>query len=83
MRLEFQDLVGNVPHGHLMGGVRKDDLTPEELQSLEDIIRASINDVVCVDEVPELNANGILKSQDKMQDVIDDADKFLSHRCNQ
>ena len=49
---------------------------------VDDLIRASIFDIVRSDEVADLINEGIFKEEDDIFELIENAEKFLPHRCN-
>ena len=61
--------------------VNWDNLSDEEKKFMDDLIRASVVDVVRTDEVNHLIEHGLLESMDDLKEVLDDAEKVLGHRC--
>ena len=61
-RIEYQKDRGNISHTHLMAKIVWEKLSAEEKEFLNDLIRASVIDVVRVDEVQKLIEHGIIKS---------------------
>lgn len=82
VRHEYQKDRGNLSHIHLILEVKWKDLSPEEEGFVEDLIRASILDIVRTEEVESLINEGIFKSLEEYHKMIKYAMKFLPHRCH-
>ena len=81
-RIEYQKDKGNLSHTHLMAKVNWEKLIIEEKEFLDDLICASILDVVRVDEVDHLIDHGIIESSNELDDIIADAATVLGHKCS-
>ena len=81
-RDEFQDNVGNLPHVHALLCLKETMDTNEGREFLQNLIRASIGDIVREDEVDEYVQEGILESYDDYIDMMMDASTILQHKCS-
>ena len=81
-RKEYQKDKGNVSHIHLMLKLNWDKLSSEEKKFINDMIRASVIDVVRVDEVNHLIEHGLMKSVVDLEEIVEDASKILGHHCS-
>jgi hypothetical protein len=81
-RHEFQSTVGNLPHIHAMLKVKWENLSQEERECVNDCIRASVLDIVRVDEVQRHVDEGLFKHPSDLKNVIDIAMAVLPHKCN-
>ena len=82
LRKEFQKLRGNVWHGHMMVRVKWEALTADEKDFVENLIRASIFDIVRPDEIGKYIDEGIFEDEEDVYFMFKDAETFLPHRCN-
>lgn len=82
-RDEYQAEVGNLPHIHLMLSINWEKLNQSQKDSINDLIRASVCNIVRHDEVDQLIEEGLLESVDDVEDVENDGKIILPHRCNQ
>ena len=80
-RDEYQDEEGNLPHIHMIIAVKTWEMDEEQLQNLEELIRASPGTIIRQSEVEKLLEEGIIKSYDDVQDVEMDAEQKLGHTC--
>jgi len=62
--------------------VNRDKLSDEEKLFLEDLIRASVIDIVRVDEVDKMIDHGLMDSIVDLDSVIEDGKKILGHHCS-
>ena len=83
VRYEYQKDTGNLSHIHLILQVKWDELTSEEKEFMQDIIRASKNEIVRAEEIQKLIEEGIFKSYDDWIEMQGLAEKFLPHVCNE
>jgi hypothetical protein len=81
-RKEYQKLVGNLHHLHLIMEVNMPELSEEQKQFIQDLSRCSCVDVVRLNEVDKFYNDGTLKDFEDYQSMINDADNFLGHKCN-
>ena len=81
-RKEYQKDKGNVSHTHLMLKLNWDKLSAEEKEFINDLIRASVIDVVRVDEVDHLIEHGLMESVVDLEKIVEDASNILGHRCS-
>ena len=81
-RKEYQKDKGNVSHTHLMLKINWDNLSAEEKEFLNDLIRASVIDIVRVDEVDHLIEHGLMKSVVDLEEIVNDASTILGHHCS-
>jgi hypothetical protein len=58
-------------------------LTTEEIEFVDNLIRADIGSIVTADEIPDLIENGILQSEEDVFRLRENAERFLSHLCNE
>ena len=79
---EYQKDRGNLSHTHLMLKLLWAKLSEEEKEFMNDLIRASVCDVVRVDEVDHMIEHGLLDSVVDLEEVVNDASKILGHRCS-
>jgi hypothetical protein len=81
-RKEYQKDRGNLSHTHLMLKLAWSKLSEEEKNFIDDLIRASVCDVVRVDEVDHMVEHGLLNSVVDLDEVVKDASTVLGHRCS-
>ena len=81
-RCEWQKMVGNLHHLHLMLEVALNLLSAEERTFIDDLCRCSIFDIVRVNEVDDLINDGTFESKEDYYDVVSDGNDFLGHICN-
>lgn len=81
-RKEYQKDRGNLSHAHVMNEVDWENLTDDQIDFVEDLIRASVCDIVRSDEVSEYIEEGIFDSVDDYYVIKIDGETFLAHRCN-
>ena len=82
-RYEYQKDVGNLSHIHLILQVLWDELDDQEQAFVQDLIRASNNEMVRPEEVEPLIEEGVFKNQEDWLDMQRDGEKFLPHICNE
>jgi hypothetical protein len=80
-RCEYQKDVGNLHHIHLILQVEYDLLTEEQIDFVNNLVRASVLDVVRPHEVSKLIEEGVFKCIDDYTDMQNDAKSMLSHVC--
>ena len=83
IRYEYQKDAGNLSHIHLILQVKWEELTPEEKDFMDDIIRASKNEIVRPEEIQRLIDEGIFKSHEDWYEMQELTEKFLPHVCNE
>ena len=81
-RQEYQKLVGNLHHIHLIMEVAYDKMSAEERKFVDDLCRCSIFDVVRFDEIEDLINDGTISDVEDYFSVVKDASDFLGHNCN-
>ena len=81
-RNEYQKEAGNLSHIHLILQVDWKVMNQSEKEFVQDLIRASILDVVRPNEVQRFIDEGIFECVDDVKEVYNNAEKFLPHRCN-
>ena len=81
-RQEYQKLVGNLHHIHLLAEVPFDQLTTEQKAFVDGLARCSIFDVVRIHELQDLYNDGTFENVEDYKDMINDASNFLRHNCN-
>ena len=69
VRDEFQSEQGNLFHIHLMLSIKMDLLDDVQREKIQEFIRASIADIVHIDEMEDFINNGILKLWEDVYDV--------------
>lgn len=79
---EYQRDKGNLSHFHMMIRLHWGKMSPEEKVFLCNLIRASISNIVKIEEIQMFLDHGILRSSHEVEDVMDDAAKILAHNCN-
>ena len=57
-------------------------MTPEEKEFVDNLIRASIFDIVKPEEIDRYIEEGIFDTDDDVNIVYNDGSTFLPHRCN-
>ena len=81
-RCEYQKEVGNLHHIHLILQVLYHMLNEEQKSFVDNLVRASVLDVVRPDEVQKMIEDGVYESVDDWFDMQNDASTFLGHICN-
>ena len=81
-RKEYQSKRGNLDHDHMMLALNFGLMNEEEKAFVNDLIRASIYDIVRSDEVPKMIEEGIFNHLKDVHTIYQDVEKFLTHRCN-
>ena len=79
---EYQTNRGNISHLHMMIALMWAHMSEKEKEFVNNLIRASIFDIVKSDEVPRMIEEGIFTHPDYVYSVYENAEKFLPHRCN-
>ena len=82
LRKEYQNLRGNLSHAHSLLQFRWSLITDEEKECVEDLVRASVCDIVRQSEVTHYIADGIFESSEDKEEIEHYAIKFLGHICN-
>lgn len=80
-RDEYQDSVGNLHYIHLIKYINQKAMSHEQKAKMDDLIRASICNIVRSDEVQHLINDGILKSVDDHRGIQRDSGNILPHIC--
>ena len=62
MRDEYQEFSGNLPHIHLMLSMKLKYKTEDQKERIDNVIRASVGNIVKSEEVDEYIKEGIFKS---------------------
>jgi len=81
-RDEYQSEVGNLPHMHMMVSVKKDNLSQSDIDKFNDLVRASVGDIVRGDEIKGLVDSGILNDKWDVYKLQDLASEILAHKCS-
>ena len=81
-RDEYQNDAGNLPHIHMMLSLKTSEMTEDQIDKMDELVRASIVDIVRDDEVDRLVAEGILDRRTDIYEMQDLASSILSHHCN-
>ena len=81
-RKEYQQLSGNLSHTHLILEVLYNLLSVEEQKFVNELIRASVIDVIRYNEIDDYIKNNIITCKEDVHDVVNDGVLFLTHRCN-
>ena len=80
---EYQKLVGNLHHIHLLAEVPFDDqLTIEQKTFVDGLARCSISYVVRIHELQDIYNDGTFKDFEDYKYMINDASNYLRHNCN-
>ena len=82
-RHEFQKDIGNLPHIHAMIKIAWEALSQSQREFLDELICASILEIVRPEEVQRFIEHGLLKSLLDLKGVIQNASKIFPHRCNE
>ena len=75
-RCEYQKEVGNLHHIHLILQVLHHMLNEEQKIFADNLVRASVFDGVCPDEVQKMIEDGVYESVDDWFDMQNDASNF-------
>ena len=81
IRKEFQDKTGNVSHVHALIKTFIDVSTNDGKMQVMDKIRGAISDLIRYDEENRLIELGIVKSKECLIDILQNAIKYLTHKC--
>ena len=81
-RKEDQKDRGNLSHFHMMIALDWDSMTDDEKHFVDDLIRASICDIVKDYEIPRFVNEGVFDCDDDIYDVYENGVRFLPHKCN-
>ena len=81
-RHEFQSQAGNLPHIHAMVKVNWEELSCDQKEFVRDCIRASVLDIVRVDEIPRLIEEGLLTHSSDVKMITNLGSQILKHLCN-
>ena len=79
---EFQPIVENLYHLHVILQVTLSLLSAEEHEYINDLCRCYIFDIVRVNEIDDLISDGTFESQEDYYHVVSDSNDFLVHTCN-
>ena len=82
VRDEFQDLMGNLPHIHMLLSLDLKNATDAQRTRIDDLIRADVGSIVRSDEVQHLIDAGIFKSDDDLIKLEKLSRQILPHRCS-
>jgi hypothetical protein len=80
-RKEFQDQARNPSHIHCILRTVIDVSTEQGKNLVLDKIWGSLTDLVRHDELKETEAEGMIDSTKHLQDILEDAVRFLTHTC--
>ena len=81
-RKEYQKDKGNLSHAHMMIRLNWDVMSADERKFVDNIIRASVCDIIRADEIEKYIDHGLMKSHHDIFEVMEDATMFLSHKCS-
>lgn len=81
-RQEFQDENGNPSHIHAIIKTKIDTSTPQGLEIVLQKIRGSLADLVHAEDIARMRTNGVIDSIEVLRSILEDAEKFLTHRCH-
>ena len=81
-RKEYQKDKGNLSHSHMMIRLNWDVMLADERKFVDNIIRASVCDIIRADEIEKYIDHGLMKSHHDVFEVMEDATMFLSHKCS-
>ena len=81
-RKEYQKDKGNLSHSHLMIRLNWSLMSDIETEFVNDLIRASICDIVRPDEVEKFVEEGVFTNVHDIHQVYEHAATYLPHRCN-
>ena len=81
-RNEYQKDAGNLSHIHLMIEVKWEELTTEEREFVDKLIRTNHIDICPSDDVEQYLNEGIFKTEDEKNDLQEYAKKILRHNCS-
>ena len=81
-RDEYQNTIGNLSHIHMMVEMDIESMSGKQKDTLEELIRAYICDIVRDEDLKKLSNEGIIKSIDDVRSIEKDAECFLPHKCS-
>ena len=81
-RKEYQTKQGNLSHSHMMIELKWSKMSQEEKDFVNDLIRASIFDIVKPEEAQAMVEEGVFQHEMDIYQVVNDATRLLPHRCN-
>ena len=81
-RKEYQSSKGNLSHAHMMICLMWELMNEDKRTFVNDLIRASIFDIVRPDEIDRFMEDGIFTHREDVANVYENAMKFLPHVCN-
>ena len=81
-RKEYQTKQGNLSHSHMMIELKWSKMSQEEKDFGNDLIRASVFDIVKPEEAQAMVEEGVFQHEMDIYQVVNDATRFLPHRCN-
>lgn len=81
-RKEYQQFRGNLSHSHVMIELDWKKMTDEEIEFVDDLIRASVCDIVRADEAKEYVKEGIIGHPSDIKMIHDDGETYLGHVCS-
>ena len=82
VRDKFQDLIGNLPHIHMLLSLDLKNATDLQKARIDDLIRADVGSIVRSDEVQHLIDSGVFKSADDQFKLEKLSREILPHRCS-
>lgn len=80
-RREYQSDKGNLSHSHIIIQLDFRNMTTEEKDFVDDLIRASVFDIVRPDEVQRFIDEGVFECVHDIHEVTDNGIAFLPHAC--
>ena len=82
-RDEYQPEKGNLSHNHSIIEMKVNDMSEDDLEYINDLVRAQIFDIVRHEEAQELIDHGIFKKYEDKFETEEIAEICLCHKCNQ
>ena len=79
---EFQDMTGNVSHGHCILKTLYNTKTEEGKNKVLVLIRGSLANLLHYKELCKLKDEGHIDSLDCYQELLNDATRYLTHKCS-
>ena len=82
VRKEYQTSKGNLSHSHMMVALDYKLMSIDEKKIVDNLVRASIFDIVKPEEAEKIIEDGIFSTIDDIHTVYNDGINFLPHKCN-
>ena len=81
-RHKFQDQAGNLPRIHAVIKINWDELTCEETLFVNNCIRASVLDIIKIEEMNCLIDDGLIRTSFEVRNIKNFAKNIFSHEYN-